>query len=178
MATAQGCAGYNQIQIHKAYFGLRAGFAYSVDKNTVVQGGYTITYLGYGGAYGQGECLSGDPNNMAGLLGGSYTVSSTGGYTSAYGQWDNPTTGTANPIHAVTPTPFSPGLGVAQTIYYLDYAHNGEAPMLQMWSVSVQRQLPWRTMLTADYTGNRVTHLSLRKSVCCAEPGNAATQSR
>jgi hypothetical protein len=155
-----GCAGYNQIQIHKAYFGPRVGFAYSVDKNTVIQGGYTFTYLGYGGAYGQGEGLSGGPNNMAGLLGGSYTVSSTGGYTSAYGQWDNPTTGAANPIPAVSPTPFSPGLGVAQTIYYLDYSHNGEAPMLQMWTISVQRQLPWRTLLTVDFTGNRVTHLS------------------
>jgi len=155
-----GCAGYNQIAIHKGYFGPRVGFAYSIDKNTVVQGGYTITYLGYGGAYGQGEGLSGGPNNMAGLLGGSYTVSSTGGYTSAYGQWDNPATSTANPIPAVSPTPFGPGLGIAQTIYYLDYAHNGEAPLLQMWTISVQRQLPWRTMLTVDYTGNRVTHLS------------------
>jgi hypothetical protein len=158
--TCAGCAGYNQIAIHKGYFGPRFGFAYSVDKNTVVQGGYTITYLGYGGAYGQGEGLSGGPNNMAGLLGGSYTVSSTGGYTSAYGQWDNPATGVANPIPNVTPTPFSPSLGIAQTIYDLDYNKNGEAPILQMWSASVQRQLPWHTMLTVDYTANRATHLS------------------
>jgi hypothetical protein len=155
-----GCAGYSQIAIHNLNFGPRLGFAYSVDKNTVVQGGYTLTYLGYGGAYGQGEGLSGGPNNMAGLLGGSYTTSSTGGYTSAYGQWSNPTSGAANPIPNVIPTPFTPGLGVAQTIYYLDHDHNGEAPHLQMWSLSVQRQLPWRTMLTVDYTGNRVTHLS------------------
>jgi hypothetical protein len=155
-----GCAGYNQIGIHGLNFGPRVGFAYSLDKNTVIQGGYTITYLGYGGAYGQGEGLSGGPNNMAGLLGGSYTVSGTGGFTSAYGPWSNPTSGAANPIPNVTPTPFSPGLGIAQTIYYLDYAKNGQAPLLQMWSLSVQRQLPWRTMLTVDYTGNRVTHLS------------------
>jgi hypothetical protein len=155
-----GCAGYNQIGIHGLYFGPRVGFAYSIDKNTVVQGGYTITYLGYGGAYGQGEGISGGPNNMAGLLGGSYTLNSTGGYTSAYGEWSNPTTGAANPIPQVTPTPFSPGLGVAQTIYYLDYAHNGEAPHLQMWTLSVQRKLPWNTTLTVDYTANRVTHLS------------------
>jgi hypothetical protein len=158
--NCSGCAGYNQIGVHGLDFDPRVGFAYSIDKNTVVQGGYTITFLGYGGAYGQGEGLSGGPNNMAGLLGGSYTVSSTGGYTSAYGPWSNPSTGAANPIPNVSPTPFSPGLGVAQTIYYLDYSKNGEAPMLQMWSASVQRQLPWRTMLTVDYTGNRVTHLS------------------
>jgi hypothetical protein len=155
-----GCAGYNQIAIHKSNFGPRFGFAYSVDKNTVVQTGYTITHLGYGGAYGQGEGISGGPNNMAGLLGGTYTVSSTGGFTSAYGQWDNPTTSAPNPIPNVTPSPFSPSLGVAQTIYYLDYNKNGEAPMLQMWSVSVQRQLPWKTLLTLDFTGNRATHLS------------------
>ena len=65
-----------------------------------------------------------------------------------------------NPIPTVNPTPFSQGLGVAQTIYYLDDHHNGEAPMLQMWTLSVQRQIPWHTMLTIDYTGNRVTHLS------------------
>jgi len=57
----------------------------------------------FGGAYGQGEGLSGSPNNMAGLLGGSFTVSGTGGFTSAYGPWSNPTSGTANPIPAVEP---------------------------------------------------------------------------
>lgn len=155
-----GCAGYNQIGIHGLNYGPRVGFAYSIDRNTVIQGGYTLTYLGFGGAYGQGEGLSGGLNNMAALLGGTYTQASTGGYTSSYGEWSNPSTGAANPIPNVTPTPFSPGLGVGQTIYYLDYSHNGEAPHLQMWSLSVQRQLPWRTMLTVDYTGNRVTHLS------------------
>jgi hypothetical protein len=158
--NCMGCAGYDHVATHHLYFGPRIGFAYSVDKNTVIQGGYTITYLGYGGAYGQGEGLSGSPNNMAGLLGGSYTLSSTGGYTSAYGQWTNPATGAVNPIPNVSPNPFNSGLGVAQTIYYLDYAHNGEAPHLQMWSLSVQRQIPWHTVLTFDYTGNRVTHLS------------------
>lgn len=154
------CAGYNQIAVHDLYFAPRVGFAYSIDNNTVIQGGYTVTYLGYGGAYGQGEGAYGSPNSMAGLLGGSYTVSSTGGYTSAYGQWTNPATSAVNPIPAVNPTPFSQSLGLGQTIYYLDYSHNGEGAHLQMWSLSVQRQLPWHTMLTVDYTANRATHLS------------------
>lgn len=158
--NCSGCAGYNQIGIHGLNFGPRVGFAYNLDKNTVVQGGYTMTFLGYGGAYGQGEGLSGGPNNMAGLLGGSYTVNGTGGYVSGYGPWTSPTTGAVNPIPTVNPTPFSQSLGLGQTIYYLDDQHNGEAPMLQMWTLSVQRQIPWHTMLTIDYTGNRVTHLS------------------
>jgi hypothetical protein len=157
--NCQGCAGFNRVAIHDLYFGPRLGFAYSLDRNTVIQGGYTVTYLGYGGAYGQGEGLSGGPNNMAGLLGGSYTLNATGSNTSAYGPWTNPG-GDANPIPAVSPTSFSPGLGVAQTIYYLDHDQNGRAPILQMWTLSVQRQIPWHTMLTVDYTGNRVTHLS------------------
>ncbi len=68
-----GCAGYNRIAIHGRNFGPRVGFAYNLDKNTVVQAGYTITFLGYNNAYGQGEGENG-PINMAGLLGGSYTV--------------------------------------------------------------------------------------------------------
>jgi hypothetical protein len=154
-----GCAGYNRIEIHNLNFGPRVGFAYSLDKNTVIQAGYSVTALGYGGAYGQGEGAYSGATNMAGLLGGSYTLNSTGGFASSYGEWTN-SSGATVPVPNVTPTPFNPGLGVAQTIYYLDYAHNGEAPMLQMWSLSVQRQLPWNTMLTVDYTGNRVTHLS------------------
>jgi hypothetical protein len=154
-----GCAGYNRIAAHGMNFGPRVGFAYSLDKNTVIQAGYSMTFLGYGGAYGQGEGAYSSPTSMSSLLGGSYTLNSTGGYTSSYGEWTN-SSGAAIPIPTVSPTPFSPGLGVAQTIYYLDYAHNGEAPMLQMWSVSVQRQIPWHTMLTIDYTADRDTHLS------------------
>jgi hypothetical protein len=173
--SCAGCAGYNQIAFHTLNFGPRVGFAYSIDKNTVIQGGYTITYLGYNGAYGQGEGLSGGPNNMAGLLGGSFTVNSTGGFASSYGQWTN-TAGAVNPIPAVTPTPFSPGLGVAQTIYYLAYPQNGEAPHLQMWSLSLQRELPWHTMLTVDYTGNRVTHLSGSTINPISQPNPAVLQ--
>ena len=155
-----GCAGFNQIAIHDLYFGPRVGFAYSLDKDTVIQAGYYLTALGYGGAYGQGEGAYGGPTNMTGLLGGSYTLNSTGGSTSAYGPWTNAATGSANPIPVVSPTPFSPGLGVGQTMYYLDDQKNGEAPLLQMWTLSVQRQLPWHIMLTTDYTANRVTHMS------------------
>jgi Carboxypeptidase regulatory-like domain len=158
--NCSACAGFNQIGIHHLNFGPRIGFAYSLDKNTVIQGGYTITYLGFGGAYGQGEGLSGGPNNMAGLLGGSFTVNGTGGYVSGYGPWTNPTTGAVNPIPTVNPTPFSQSLGLGQTIYYLDDQRNGEAPMLQMWTLSVQRQIPWHTVLTVDYLADRTTHLS------------------
>ena len=109
--TCAGCAGYTQIGYHGLYFGPRLGFAYNLDNKTVIQGGYTITYLGYGGAYGQGEGAYGSPNSMAGLLGGSYTLSSTGGYQSAYGQWTNPVTTAANPDSYRESHALQPGTG-------------------------------------------------------------------
>jgi hypothetical protein len=157
--SCAGCAGFNGVGIHYLNFGPHVGFAYSIDKKTVVQAGYYIDYLGFGGAYGQGEG-EGGPTSLAGLLAGSYTVNGTGGFTPGYGEWSNAATGAAVPLPIVSPTPFSAGLGVAQTINYLDYAHNGEAPHLQSWSLSVQRQIGWNTMLTFAYTANRDTHLS------------------
>ena len=87
-------------------------------------------------------------------------MNGTGGYVPGYGQWSNPATGAAVPLPTVSPTPFSPGLGVAQTINYLDYNRNGGSPHLQSWSFSVQRQVGWNTMLTFVYTANRDSHLS------------------
>lgn len=157
--SCTGCAGVNRADIHWKNFGPHAGFVYSIDKNTVVQAGYYINYLGYNSAYGQGEGL-GTPGTMAGLLGGSFTVNGTGSYVPGYGQWSDPATGAANPMPAVSPTPFSTSLGVAQTISYFDLAHNGQTPHLQAWNASVQRQLGWKTMVTVAYTANRVTHLT------------------
>lgn len=157
--SCAGCAGYNRVAIHYLNFGPHVGFAYSPDKNTVVQAAYYIDYLGFDGAYGQGEGL-GAPTSLAGLLAGSYTVNGTGGFTPGYGEWTNPATGATVPLPNVSPTPFSPGLGVAQTISYLDYQHNGEAPHLQTWSLSVQREVGWKTIVTVVYTANRDSHLS------------------
>ena len=173
--SCAGCAGFNRVAIHHLDFGPHVGFAYSLDKKTVIQGGYYIDYLGFGGAYGQGEG-EGGPISLAGLLAGSFTVNGTGGFTPGYGQWSNPTTGAAVPLPNVSPTPFSPGLGVAQTINYLDYAHNGEAPHLQAWTLSVQRQVGWNTLLTADYIVNKDTHLSGYNLNPISQPSPAVLQ--
>jgi hypothetical protein len=155
-----GCAGYNRVATHYLNFGPHLGFAYSLDKKTVIQASYYIDYLGFGSAYLEGE-INGTypPVSLAGLLGGSYTVNGTGGFVPGYGQWSNPA-GSAVPLPSVSPTPFNPGLGVAQTINYLDYNRNGGAPHLQTWSFSVQREIGWSTMLTFVYTANRDAHLS------------------
>lgn len=153
-----GCAGYNRAAIHWNDVGPHVGLAYSIDRNTVVQAGYFINFLGFDSAYGQGEGL-GAPVSMAGLLAGSFQVNSTGSNIGGYGEWTN-AQGAAVPLPDVSPTPFSPSLGVAQTIPYFSASQNGRAPVYQAWNVSVQRQLGWNTLLTLAYAANRVTHLS------------------
>lgn len=152
-----GCAGFNRASIHWGDIGPHVGFAYSIDPKTVVHAGYYINFLGFNGAYGQGEGL-GSPVSMTGLLGGSFNVNGTGSYVPGYGPWT--TNGTPNPLPNVSTTPFSPSLGVAQNINYLDAGNDGRAPVYQGWNASVQRQLGWNTLLTVAYSANRVTHLS------------------
>lgn len=153
-----GCAGYNRAAIDWKQFGPHLGVAYSFTPKTVLQLGYYINYLGFDDAFGQGEGL-GAPVSMAGLLGGSFTANGTGSNVPGYGEWSN-AQGQPVPLPQVSPTPFSQGLGVAQTIYYFDPVRNGRAPMYQAWNASVQRQLGWNTLITLAYSGNRATHLA------------------
>jgi hypothetical protein len=153
-----GCAGYNRAAIHWNNVGPHVGLAYSLNRNTVFQAGYFINFLGYDSAYGQGEGL-GAPVSMTSLLAGTYQVNATGSNVGGYGEWAD-ASGTPNPLPNVSPKPFDPSLGVAQTISYFDANRNGRAPVYQAWNFAVQRQLGWNTLLTLDYAANRVTHLT------------------
>ena len=153
-----GCAGFSRAAIHWNDVGPHVGLAYSIDSKTVVQAGYYINYLGYDSAYGQGEGL-GAPVSMAGLLAGSFQINGTGSNIAGYGPWSDAQGGVVA-LPNVSPKPFSPSLGVAQTISYFDAGRNGRAPVYNAWNVSVQRQLGWNTLLTLAYSANRVTHLT------------------
>src|SRR6185437_13111542 len=48
-----GCAGYTRADIVWTHFGPRLGFAYQINRKTVVQGGFSIAFLN-GGAYEYG----------------------------------------------------------------------------------------------------------------------------
>ncbi len=151
-----GCAGYDRVNIHWRNFGPHVGFAYSLTPKTVLQIGYYINYLGYGGAYGQGEGL-GAPVTMSQLLAGEYQQNATGSNVPGFGSWSG---GPNSPLPNVAPKSFNSSLGTGVTIDYLDPKKNGEAPHYQAWSVNLQRQLPWDTFLSVAYSANRVTHLS------------------
>ncbi len=145
-----GAAGYTRAQTHFGHFGPRLGFAYELDSKTVVQGGFSIAFLD-GGAYEYGTNKVAINNGQ--LLTGLFNRARTGSNVSSYGSWDT------QMLPLVQPTPFSPGLGGGQQIEAFDPAHDGYAPYSQQWGINVQRQLPFKTFLTAAWVGNRVIHL-------------------
>jgi hypothetical protein len=144
-----GCAGFTRADIGWGHVGPRVGFAYELDKKTVVQAGFSIAFLN-GGAYEYGSNRVGVTYGQ--LLGGTYTANSTGSYTTSFGNWDS------NSLPAVLPTPFSPSLGAGQPVIAFS-RNDGYAPYSEQWNVNVQRELPWNVFLTAAWVGNRGIHL-------------------
>ena len=147
--SCTGCAGFDRASVHWGHFGPRLGFAYELNRRTVVQGGFAIAFLN-GGAYEYGT--SKVAVNYGNLLVGSFTRNSTGSTTSSYGNWD--THIMPNP----SPTPFNPGLGAGNQINAFS-ENNGFAPYTQQWNVNVQREMGWNILLSAAYVGNRIIHL-------------------
>ena len=145
-----GCAGFSRGDIHWGHFGPRFGFAYKLSDKMVVQGGLDIAFLD-GGAYEYGTNKV--AVNYGNLLTGSFTRGTTGSYTSSLGSWDT------NPIPAVNPTPFSPGLGAGTQINAFSKKKDGYAPYSQQWNVNLQRELPYNMFITAAWVGNRIIHL-------------------
>ncbi len=145
-----GAAGYNHAQTHFGHFGPRFGFAYELNQKTVIQGGFSLAFLD-GGAYEYGTNKVAINNGQ--LLTGLFNRARTGSNVSSYGSWDTQV------LPLVQPTPFSPGLGGGEQIEAFDPIHDGFAPYSQQWVINLQRQLPFKTFLTASWVGNRVIHL-------------------
>ncbi len=144
-----GCAGYTRADIHWSHIGPRLGVAYELNSKTVVQAGFDVAFLN-GGAYEYGT--SKVAVNYGNLLTGSYTRTSTGSFTPAFGSWDT------NVMPSPTATPFSPSLGDGNQINAFS-RNDGYAPYSQQWNINVQRELPYNMLLTAAWVGNRVIHL-------------------
>ncbi len=158
-------AGYNRAGTHFAHFGPRFGLSYELNPKTVLQGGFSLTFLN-GGAFEYGTHKV--AVSYGNLLVGSYSKNSTGGLNSAYGSWDN------NPMPDPAPTPFSPTLGLGTQIF--DFSESdGYAPYAEQWNVNVQRELPWNTFLTMAWVGNRAIHLDAQLNpVSQLPPGDLA----
>lgn len=150
LGTCSTCAGFNHADTHYTHIGPRFGFAYQLTEKMVLQGGLDVAFLN-GGAYEYGTNKV--AVNYGNLLTGSFTRNSTGSFTSSFGGWDT------NSIPAVSPTPFSPGLGAGNQINALSRKIDGYAPYSEQWNLNLQRELPYNMFITAAWVGNRVIHL-------------------
>lgn len=141
-----GCAQVDRAAIHWNHLSPRLGVSYALNNKTVLQGGFSMNYLD-GGAYEYGT--SKVAVNYGNLLNGAFFRNSTGTTSPAFGSWDT----NSQPLPA--PVPFNPTIGNAAAIDAFDPKTDGRAPYDVVWSIGVQRELPFNILMTAAYTGNR-----------------------
>ena len=141
-----GCANLDRAAIHYNHISPRLGFSYALNDKTVLQGGFSQNYLN-GGAYEYGTHKV--AVNYGNLLLGSFTRNSTGSTVPGFGSWDS------NILPYPAPIPFTPTLGIGTGINAFNPQTDGRAPYDVVWSIGVQRQLPFNMFVTASYAGNR-----------------------
>jgi hypothetical protein len=149
--NCSGCAGVDRASIKWDHITPRGGFSYQFNDKTVLQGGLSMNFLD-GGAYEYGT--SKVAVNYGNLLDGSTTFKSTNTTTPAFGSWDT------NSLPLPSPIPFNSGLGTASAINAFDPNRDGVAPYAIVWSLGIQRELPYQMFLSASYTGNRGNRLT------------------
>jgi hypothetical protein len=149
-ANQLGVSGYNRADIVFTHFDPRLGVAYSLNRKTVISGGFSINHLN-GGPYDFG-------NNKLSLqygtlLAGIANVNSNGSNIPGNGQWD------LNPLPLPGNTPFSPTEFNGNGALHAFSKNPGSYPYGEYWSVGVQRELPYNMFLSVAYAGNRGLHL-------------------
>jgi hypothetical protein len=130
-----------QGRLDKNNFGPRFGFAYSATPKLVVRGGYGMFFSS--GIVNQSSLVG-----VASFNAITRYVASVDGNRTPFTTISNPF-----PNGIVTPTGSSLGLAteLGNSITYLDPYR--VLPYVQQWQFSVQRELPWQTLVEAAYVG-------------------------
>jgi hypothetical protein len=130
-------------------FGPRIGSTFRIDDNTVLRGGYGLTYL---------PSIT-DRGTLFGFSQLTPIVASTDGRTPAV-TLTNP-----YPTNFVAPSGSTKGLATSmgQNISYT--VHDRPIPEYHQWSVGVQRQLPWRSVVDLSYIGSRTNKQSVSQPI-------------
>jgi hypothetical protein len=150
-ANKLGTSGYDRADMSFKHFSPRVGFAYSVNKKTVVLAGFSWNTLN-GGAYDFGN--SKIATQYGNLLTGLYSANSNSSNIPGYGLWDNKTM----PVPALTS--FSSSSFNGRTGLLDEFSKNpGPYPYSEAWSAGVQRELPDNWFLSASYVGDKAAHL-------------------
>jgi hypothetical protein len=147
LVFAQGGSLENRslVQVNKKNFGPRVGFAYSVDSKTVVRGGYGIYYSLF-------ERI-GSEDQLA--LNPPFLINKT--LASNKASVITPEVGF--PANFLDPSTIDFGNLTAFHIRAMN--SNDPAPMVQQWSLGVQRQIGNSWLAEVNYVGTRSTHLDV-----------------
>jgi Carboxypeptidase regulatory-like domain/TonB-dependent Receptor Plug Domain/TonB dependent receptor len=147
LVFAQGGSLENRslVQVNKKNFGPRVGFAYSVDSKTVVRGGYGIYYSLF-------ERI-GSEDQLA--LNPPFLINKT--LASNKASVITPEVGF--PANFLDPSTIDFGNLTAFHIRAMN--SNDPAPMVQQWSLGVQRQIGNGWLAEVNYVGTRSTHLDV-----------------
>jgi len=126
----------------------RFGFAYQLNRQTVLRGGYGLTYFRGGALTLMGPEIS--ASYLAGFRNQLLLQSPDAGISPAL-QWD----GTLPQVGPATPSlTFSNG----QTIDFMG-RDAGNAPYQSNWSLTVEREFPWQVAVEASYAGSKGTRI-------------------
>jgi hypothetical protein len=147
-----GCTGKSRFgKIDYSSYGPRLGLAWSANSKTVVRAGYGIYYSAGNGLTG-GFCIR-CQNGFSTTAAVSKATT-----TGAALQWDN---GFVPPPSFLAPPIINASAGnTADDIWYIN-PRSGTAPRFQNYSLSIQRELPWKFVAEIAYIGIRGTRLSV-----------------
>jgi hypothetical protein len=151
LGSGPNAAGYSRADISWKNVGPRLGFAYQMDSQTVLSGGYAISFLD-GGAYEFGTNKT--ANNYGNVLAGLNQTPSSGTQTANYGSWDSHTL--ANPPASTLTATLGNGAGILHA-----FQRSGiRQPYSQSYDLGIQRELPWNLFTSITYVGNHGVHLA------------------
>ncbi len=130
-------------------FAPRVGFAYNLNRSTVMRGGYGIFY---GNSWGNGRNNNAMP--QMGFVCSTSAVTSLDNGLTPFARLSNPF-----PNGFCKATGNSAGLltNLGQSVYILD--RNALQPYVQSWNFDIQRSLPGDAIVEVAYSGSHGVHL-------------------
>ena len=141
-----GRQGWTQLfNTHYKDFAPRIGFAYNLQKSTVLRGGYGIFYKEY-------------INEGVGLPQTGFSITPTfgsadNGLTPGF-YWDN-----GFPQAFSHPPLISPTVANGQNAQIVQKTTGGVIPYSQQWNVTIEHQFGDNLLISAAYVANKVTHM-------------------
>jgi hypothetical protein len=127
----------------------RFGFAYKLDDRTVIRGGYSIFAGMSGDVVDNGIRI----DYSTGFNTNASIQSLNNGVTPAFYIQDG------YPQNFKLPPFIDPTLNLGQSAAWIA-KEDGRTALIQNWSLQVQRQLPWQTLLQVGYVANKGNRLS------------------